>query len=301
MLASIIGQMDAMLEPADFGDKQWSADWQYTSDFIKSGGEVEWRNPGGDGAERKAFVRARDALDDAGLVIVAGGGRRVALTPEGDAQARRACGLPVLADALCGLDWLADPGHAPLKWRMHDQRTFISESSMLGSDPAPAVSQGQARMAGETASRLTNAVLPLLAAGLVEWRVWRFGSGLFLFRPTAEGNALAAKRIADGSAVPGKWPKFVRRSAMKIGAKTADACEAYMTAWEGAYRARRDAPPLWPNVCAHLDPIDPPPKVQAQGEGQTISGDCRRGKAEACASVQDEQTEGRETPAEGTP
>jgi hypothetical protein len=171
--------------------------------------------------------------------------------------------LPRLEESLVLLDWFMDPARDADRW----DHGWLSESSMTGGAPLPAGTVGQPRIEEQTASRMVDAVLPLLAAGLVEWRVWSFGAGLFLYKLTAEGSALAAQRRADGTARPQDWPRLSKRG-IKITEDNAAVWDAYLDGWEASYRARREAKPLWPCVVSHLDPVDPP---RRGGTAQTFS------------------------------
>lgn len=255
-MGHLLGAADGLHEPSTLTGAAWQADWQNRDDFKTSGGLIPWFNPGEAGATRKAFVRARDKLAGLGMVAVADGGKRAGLTAAGLDEARRLCGLPTLADALCGLDFMADAPDEVL-W---NPGGYVSEATLAGLSPTHRQGLGKPRLP-DSAEGVYEAVLPLLVAGLAEWRTCHY-SGVYLYGATAEGQELAERRRATGAARAADWPRLVARC-RKIKTRCPAASHAYVDAWQGALDRRQTAEPPRPNVHQHLDPVDAPEAATA--------------------------------------
>ena len=253
-LGHLLGTIDGTLEPDRYtNDDARQACWQNREDYLQSG-LLPWRNPGADAKERKAVVRVRDELAAAGLAVVGGGGKLAGLTAAGLKLARELCGTVPLGDALCGLDYLADPANDSARWTDGS----LSEATLAGLAPTFGQGVGKCRLP-DKALGVVDAVLPLLVAGLVEWRTCGF-SGAFLYSLTAEGRSLAEKRKADGAARPEAWAKTWEKSRRP---KSQAAADAWLAAWDAAKLARQTAKPPMPNVEQHEDPVDPPKRLTA--------------------------------------
>ena len=250
-LGHLLGTVDGLHEPLTLTGEALQADWQNRDDYREGGGAMPWSNPGGDAAERKADQRARDGLVGAGLVLVTAGGKRAGLTAEGLAEARRLCGLPPLADALAGLDFMVDAPEA-VRWMPGG---YLSEATLAGLSPTYGQGLGKPRLP-DSAEGVYEAVLPLLVAGLVEWRTCHY-SGMYLYRLTAEGRGMAERRRGAGEARAADWPRLVARC-RKIKTRCPEATAAYLDAWESVRQARQTATPPRPNVHQHEDPVDAP-------------------------------------------
>lgn len=237
LLGHLLGAADALHEPSTLTGEALQADWQNRDDYRDGGGVMPWHNPGGDAAARKAYQRARDRL--AGLD-----------------EARRLCGLPVLADALCGLDFMADAPEA-VRW---NPGGYVSEASLAGLSPTHRQGLGKPRLP-DSAGGVYDAVLPLLVAGLVEWRGCSY-SGVFIYAMTGTGRDLAERRRKAGEARPKDWPKLVKRC-LRIKTRSAAATDAYCDAWRGVMDGRETATPPRPNVHQHEDPVDAPEAAMA--------------------------------------
>ncbi|HQF19642.1 MAG TPA: hypothetical protein PLT37_00190 [Kiritimatiellia bacterium] len=255
-MGHLLGTVDALHEPLTLTGEALQADWQNRDDYREGGGAMPWSNPGGDAAERKAYQRARDGLVGAGLVLVTAGGKRAGLTAEGLAEARRLCGLPTLADALCGLDFMADAPEAA-RWMPGG---YLSEATLAGLPPTYGQGLGKPRLP-DSAGGVHDALLPLLVAGLVEWRTCHY-SGVYLYRLTAEGRGMAERRRGAGEARAADWPRLVARC-QKIKTLCPAATDAYIAAWESVGQARQTATPPRPNVHQHEDPVDAPKAATA--------------------------------------
>jgi len=247
LLAAMLGAVDGLHEPQNLTAKprQWQADWQRRKDYCDNGHTLPWKNPGDGGANRKAYTRARDALAGAGLAVVAEGGKRCGLTPAGLKGARKLCGLPMLADALAGLDYLlaAPPS---VRWMPGG---FVSETTLAGLEPYPRRKIGEDRLPVEMAGAVAWGMLPAIVGGFVEWRT-AGADGVFLYAITPDGRAEAERRKADGRADAGGWAA--------VAARRDCPPEAYAVAWREMFEGRQTAEPLWPSVMAHLDPVDAP-------------------------------------------
>ena len=250
-MGHLLGAADALHEPLTLTGEALQADWQNRDDYREGGGAMPWSNPGGDAAERKAYQRARDKLAGLGLVLVTAGGKRAGLTAEGLAEARRLCGLPSMADALAGLDFMADAPEAA-RWM---PRGYLSEATLAGLPPTYGQGLGKPRLP-DSAGGVHDALLPLLVAGLVEWRTCHY-SGVYLYGLTAEGRDMAERRREAGEARAGDWLALVKRC-RKIKTLCPAATDAYIAAWESVGQARQTATPPRPNVHQHEDPVDAP-------------------------------------------
>lgn len=250
-LGHLLGTVDGLHEPLTLTGEALQADWQNRDDYREGGGAMPWSNPGGDAAERKAFSRSRDRLAGAGLVLVTAGGKRAGLTAEGLEEARRLCGLPSMADALAGLDFMADAPEA-VRWRPGG---YLSEATLAGLPPTCGQGLGKSRLP-DSAGGVHDALLPLLVAGLAEWRTCHY-SGVYLYGLTAEGQQLAERRRATGEARAADWPLLVARC-RKIKTRCPAATDAYCDAWQGSLDRRQTATPPRPNVHQHEDPVDAP-------------------------------------------
>ncbi len=255
-LGHLLGAVDGLHEPDTLTGAALQADWQSRDDYRESGVAMPWTNPGGDAAERKAFSRSRDRLAGAGLVLLAAGGKRAGLTAEGLEAARELCGLPSLADALAGLDFMAAAVEA-VRW---NPGGYLSEATLAGLPPTYGQGRGQSRLP-DSALGLVDAVLPLLVAGLAEWRTCHY-SGVFLYSLTDAGRKLATERQATEAARPGDWPELVKRC-RTIRTKSAAATDAYCDAMRAVKDERQTAEPPRPNVHQHEDPIDAPKAATA--------------------------------------
>ncbi|MDY0149503.1 MAG: hypothetical protein RBT03_05405 [Kiritimatiellia bacterium] len=248
-LGHLMGTVDGLHEPLTLKGEAWRADWQNRDEYLESG-LMPWRNPGDDGATRKAFARARDVLVGAGLVAVGNGGKRAGLTAAGLNEARRLCGLPSLADALVGLDFIHAAPDA-VRWT----GGLVSEATLAGLPATFGQKVGESRLPGRVLV-LVDALAPLMVAGLVTWRTCHF-SGVYLYSLTDAGQVLAERRRKAGDARPGDWPRLAKRC-RKIKTRCPAASDAYVDAWESARQARQTAKPPRPNVVQHTDPTDPP-------------------------------------------
>ena len=250
-LGHLLGAVDGLHEPMPLTGPAWQADWQARDDFQVSGGLMAWANPGNDSAQRKAYQRARDRLAGAGLVLLAAGGKRAGLTAEGLKMARELCGLPTLADALAGLDFIQAAPDA-VRWMPGG---YVSETTLAGLPPTYGQGRWQSRLP-DSVLGLVDAVLPLLVAGLVEWRSCHY-SGVFLYGLTPEGREMAERRREAGETRAGDWPGLVKRC-RTIRTKSAAAADAYCDALRAVKDARLTAEPPRPNVHQHLDSVDAP-------------------------------------------
>ena len=247
LLAAMLGAVDGLHEPQNLTatPRQWQADWQRRQDYLDNGHALPWKNPGDDGASRKAYTRARDTLAGAGLAVVADGGKRAGLTPAGLEAARELCGLPMLADALAGLDFMLAAPDA-VRWMPGG---FVSETTLAGLEPYPRRKIGEDRLPVEMAGAVVLGMLPAIEAGFVEWRTGG-ADGVFLYALTPEGHVEAERRKADGGADAGRWAA--------VAARRDCPPEVYAVAWRETFEGRTTAEPLWPSVVAHLDPVDAP-------------------------------------------
>jgi hypothetical protein len=255
-LGHLLGAADALHEPSTLKGAALQADWQNREDYHDSDGAMPWRNPGEDAAERKAYQRARDRLAGLGLVLVTAGGKRAGLTAAGLDEARRLCGLPVLADSLCGLDFIHD---APEEVRWNPGG-YVSEAQLAGLSPTHRQGLGLPRLP-DSAGGVYDAVLPLLVGGLVAWRGCSY-SGIFLCAMTDTGRDLAERRRKAGEARPKDWPRLVKRC-RKIKTRCPAATDAYCDAWRAVLDGRATATPPRPNVHQHEDPVDAPESATA--------------------------------------
>lgn len=251
LLGHLHGHENGLLEPLPLTGDPQQADMQARDAHRETGGRMPWTNPGDDAASRKAFTRVRDQLARDGQVEVTNGGKTVRLTAEGRAAAARLCGLPSLEDALPLLDFVADPANDPHRWTGGE----LSEASLAGLEPTHREGTvGKCRLP-DAFLPVVDCILPLLAAGLADWRPCSF-SGLFLYSLTPEGRALATERRATGKARPGDWPKL-RRRFKKIKTRSPAATDSYCDASEAAKQARESAT-LTNSIRQHLDPVDAP-------------------------------------------
>ena len=251
LLGHLHGQEIGTLEPLPLTGDSQQADMQARDAHRESGGRMPWTNPGDDAASRKAYTRIRDQLARDRQVEVTNGGKTVRLTPEGRDAAARLCGLPTLADALCGLDFMADAPEAA-RWMPGG---YLSEATLAGLPPTYGQGLGKPRLP-DSAGGVHDALLPLLVAGLVEWRTCHY-SGVYLYGLTAEGRGMAERRREAGEARATDWPRLVARC-QKIKTLCPAATDAYIAAWESVGQARQTATPPRPNVHQHEDPVDAP-------------------------------------------
>jgi hypothetical protein len=261
VLAGLLGATDGANEPQELTDKPWQADQQARRAFRETGGLLPFQNSG-TATERKRITRALSGLLAQGLALVADGGRRVALTPEGDATARKLCRLPSLADSMPLLDFITDPANDAARWIQGYEdgapilSRWLSESSLVGGPAYHPGVVGKEWVSVALASIVLVHAAPLLSAGLIEWRTVARMGGVYLYAATDAGLEIARDHIREGTERPDAWLPLLRTFKKQIPP------EAFSIAWQEAFNARQRAKPANPNAVGFLSLLDAP-KVEA--------------------------------------
>jgi len=245
-LLHVLGTIDGTLEPQSLEGSFWQADMQRLAAY-RDTRALRVKNPNEARPARRRFERDIERAEGDGVLFRAG--RDIGLTAEGDAFARKLAGLPTLADAAPMLAAIVNPDPAHT-W----SGGWVSESSLCGLAPMPVGTVGRERTPVRLVVLFMPFALALLAARLIEWRVVRAYEGVYLFRASNEGRA-----VASGDAT--RWPRIFKRRP-----PVARVSAAYANAWHAAYEARKHAEPARPNLVHHLEPIDPPKTLPAPDE-----------------------------------
>ncbi len=232
-LIYVLGYLDGSREPLPLRDDAWQSDQQAKAAYAATGA-IHIPNSGEDAAGRKRFIRAAESLESGGLVHRHG--KRIGLTPAGDAAARRLAGLPTLEAAADLLAAIAQPDR---RHRWSDGS--ISESSLCGLAPLPPGQIGQARTPSEELNVLLAFAAPLLCAGLIGWRPVSGLDGVLLY---------SAKKAGKGDAA--KWYRTIKSKRQFVTPPH------YQEGWQRAYAGREYARPEKPHMVCHLDVVDAP-------------------------------------------
>lgn len=236
----ILGFTDGSLEAQALEPDPWQNWKQVEAGFLETG-MLKMPNPGVDAATRKRHDRALMELEKKRLIVK--DGKKIGVTPSGDALARMLCGLPEIEDAA---DVMAAIVTAPASVRWSNG--CVSESSLCGLLPCPIVAEGEERTPAPLASFLQRHLAPLTVAKLICWRPVHKVEGVFLYCVTDEG-------LTWHDAHPGTVAAWVERlhNRREIGLP-----ETYVNAWLKAFNSRANAEPENESLVHHLDPCDPP-------------------------------------------
>jgi hypothetical protein len=215
LLHALLGSLVAHFEPRR---DNWQTRFQRRDKFCgrydwQNPGMIPWSNPGDDGAQKKAAVRAMTRLAEQGLARHSG--KEAGLTPEGIQAAYSSFSAWTLDDVLPGLDFImtlyeTDHEWIDKGWQGIITRGYFSGCSIAGMDhPMPPAKVGECRLTPST-YWIWDA-LPILAMhGLIDHK-YRAGFELPLYYLTPKGRTLAEQRRATGKAEPKAWLTLSKR------------------------------------------------------------------------------------------